>query len=141
MKILITAFILAIQLGSAYADEGANLQVIALLKAQFDKPDKPLKVDAVTSFLDYGLAAWTQGEMGGRALLKKTGDGWKITLCGGKELMSAAVLEKSGLPSDVAKKLVKEMAESEAKLSSGMRRQFDSFEMNHSVKEEHHQSH
>jgi hypothetical protein len=126
---------------SVFAETTEDVQIRSSLKVQFDRPNSPLKIEAVAINSDYGLASWRQGKKGGRALLKKNAELWQIVLCGGKELMNTTTLELSGLPQDVAKELVKEMNDSEAKLSAGKRRLFDSFKVDQSAQDVHSTKH
>lgn len=111
-----TAFLLAslILATPTYADEASDIQAITTtLKGTFDKPDNPLTVTPIVASGDYAVADWSQGGMGGRALLRRTGETWHIALCSGDGLRSAAVLHRIGLPSDIASELAAKLAEAE----------------------------
>ena len=99
-----------------------------VMKKQFDRPDAPLKVQPVSVEGDYAVAGWIQGNKGGRALLQKEHDQWRITVCAGDGLTQASVLEATGTPPAVAQKLAKTVAEAESKLSADKRQLFASFE-------------
>ncbi|WP_245322922.1 copper uptake system-associated protein [Bradyrhizobium valentinum] len=65
---------------SAGPDEDA---VRHLLHTTFDKPEARVVVDPVAVADGYALAGWTQGEMGGRALLRHRQGRWALILCAG----------------------------------------------------------
>ena len=71
--------------------------IVATLKAMFDTPDAPLTVDPVVVQGDSAVASWAQGDQGGRALLARQGDQWRIVLRGGPDLRSAAFLATHGV--------------------------------------------
>lgn len=78
----------------ATADQQA---IIAVMKAQFDKPEAPLTVDPVVVAGAHAVASWAQGDMAGRALLEKGPHGWVVVLCGGPELRSPDFLAQHGV--------------------------------------------
>lgn len=69
-----------------------------MLKSIFEKPDVPLVVEPVAVAGDYALADWEQGEMGGRALLRKKNGNWEVVLCAGDEIREAQALRSAGIP-------------------------------------------
>lgn len=79
--------------------------IMHVMMAMFDKPDMPLSVDPIAIEDGFAVAGWTQGEMGGRAFLRKEGDHWMLILCTGDEIRSAAALAASGVPPESAKRL------------------------------------
>jgi hypothetical protein len=60
--------------------------------ATFDKPEAPLIVEPIVVQGDLAVAGWAQGEMGGRALLRRKGTAWQLALCSGDALKQAAAL-------------------------------------------------
>lgn len=99
-----------------------------LLKATFDKPEARLGVDPVVVSGDHAIAGWSQGDMGGRALLRRKGAGWIIVLCAGDDLKSADVLHKVGLPHDAAKGLADRLADAEKSVAPERLALFSTFE-------------
>ena len=113
----------------ALADEAGDVQAAkTALKATFDKPDNPLSVEPVVVSGDYGIADWSQGKMGGRALLRRKGDTWVIALCSGDALRSAATLRKIGLPQKAADAPAGKLAEAEKHVDAPRLAQLASFE-------------
>lgn len=71
--------------------------VIDVMMAQFDRPDARLEVNPVVVMGDAALASWSQGDMGGRALLARKDGVWSITLCGGPDLRTPEFLAANGV--------------------------------------------
>jgi hypothetical protein len=97
----------------AGADEDA---VAHLLHATFDKPDSRLVVDPVVVSGQHAIAGWTQGDMGGRALLRSKGGHWALVLCAGDGLKAAAALQQAGIGSAEAQSLTSKLADAERAL-------------------------
>jgi len=87
-----------------------------LMMTTFDKPETPLTVAPVTVFKDVAVAGWSQGDMGGRALLRRKDDTWVLTLCSGDALKEAKSLQHFGLSAEEADAMAKAVIEAEAKL-------------------------
>jgi hypothetical protein len=98
--------------GSALAgpDEDA---VRDLLHSTFDKPDAKLAVGPVVTTAGYAIAGWTQGETGGRALLRNKHGRWTIILCAGDGIRSAEALRHAGIAPHVADELAEALAKAE----------------------------
>jgi hypothetical protein len=94
----------------------------------WDKPDVRLVVDPVVVSGDHAIAGWSQGDMGGRALLRRKGHVWDVVLCAGDDLKKADVLTKVGLPATVASALSAQLAKAEATLPSARLALFSKFE-------------
>jgi copper(I)-binding protein len=110
---------------SAGGDEAAIEQV---MKSIWDSEESPLSVAPVLVAGDYALAGWVQAERGGRALLRRHGNDWRIVLCSGDDIKSAANLAKAGVPKPEAEALSGRLAEAEAKLDPKVVAKFSLFE-------------
>lgn len=99
-----------------------------LLMHTFDKPEAPLTVDPVTVSGDLAVAGWAQGEMGGRALLKRKDGRWAIVLCSGDALKEAASLVKFGLAAADADAMAAAVVAAEAKLDPALVAKFATFD-------------
>lgn len=99
-----------------------------LLHGMFDKPDQTLTVEPVLVAGDHAIAGWTQGEMGGRALLRRQHQAWTIILCAGDGIKSSEALVKVGVPAADAGRLASEMSAAEAKLAPEKVAMFSRFE-------------
>lgn len=109
----------------ATATEARRIELV--MKAQFDKPESPLIVGPVSVQGDVAVAGWSQGSMGGRALLKKTQGQWAIALCGGDGLTQAAALGQTGMPQATADALARKIRAAEQAISPDRRKLFSSF--------------
>ena len=99
-----------------------------LMMATFDKPEAPLSVDPVTVFKDVAVAGWSQGDMGGRALLRRKHDTWTLTLCSGDALKEAGALEQFGLTAEEGKAMANAVVEAEAKIDPALVAKFSTFD-------------
>ncbi|SOC45163.1 hypothetical protein SAMN05892877_11437 [Rhizobium subbaraonis] len=100
----------------------------AKMKAIFETADKPLTVGPVVVEGEWAIAGWTQEGRGGRALLKKKGDGWTIYLCSGDGLKQASALKSMGLSEDEAGTLSTKLADAETHVDPETLALFASFE-------------
>jgi hypothetical protein len=75
----------------------------------------------------HAIAGWTQGERGGRALLKREDDKWSVVLCSGDPIKEVASLVEAGMNENEARKLSAELAQAEATIDSKRRAQFSLF--------------
>ncbi|WP_247485483.1 copper uptake system-associated protein [Bradyrhizobium sp. 193] len=89
-----------------------------LLHGTFDKPDAQLVVEPIVVASDYAIAAWTQDDIGGGALLRRKGGEWAILLCSGDALKSADTLLKAGVPQSAAVALENDLAISRSRSRS-----------------------
>jgi len=95
---------------SAGHDEDA---IKHLLHSSFDKPESRLIVDPVVVAGSHAIAGWSQGDMGGRALLRSKGGGWSLILCSGDGIKSREALRHAGLPAADAAELAHRWEEAE----------------------------
>ena len=94
----------------------------------WDKPEERLNVAPIVRAGQYGLASWTQGPRGGRAVLEKQHDKWAVIVCGGDGILDASALTQTGMPAATAQQLVKALKAEEQKLDAKLRAQFASFQ-------------
>lgn len=85
----------------------------ALMRATWDRPDAPLTVGPIAVDSDFAIADWTQGHMGGRALLTKRDGTWRVILCAGDGIRNETGLVSVGIPGRTATALARELAELE----------------------------
>jgi hypothetical protein len=113
----------------AFADDTSDKAAVrSLLMATFDKPGARLTVEPVTVEGDLAVAGWAQGDMGGRALLRKKDGTWTLTLCSGDALKDAAGLKTFGLSAEAADALSAEIVAAEAKLDPALVAKFSTFD-------------
>jgi hypothetical protein len=111
-----------------HQEQGDAHQITLLMKAQFDRPDAPLKVHPVVVDGNFAVAGWFQGPKGGRALLVKADGKWTISVCGGDGLRDAKVLAQTGMGEAAAQSLAAKVQTAEAKLSKSQLKQLALFQ-------------
>lgn len=92
------------------ADEAAVTDTLMRL---FDKPEARLVVGPIAVAGNAALADWTQGALGGRALLKRHADAWGVVLCAGDGIKNESALSMAGIPSEHAREIVAELSKKE----------------------------
>lgn len=112
---------------AALAEPAETTDIAGLLHRMFDKPAITLKVSPVVVAGDYAIADWSQGEMGGRALLRRKQQ-WSLILCAGDGIKSRDPLAKAGVPAEDAARLETQLASAEAGLGSDEVAMFSKFE-------------
>jgi hypothetical protein len=109
------------------AKAGPNEESIQhLLKSQF--PDTSLVIEPIVVVSDHAVAGWTQGDTGGRALLRKKAGVWSLILCSGDGIKSAEALKHAGLAETDAAVLSAKLSEAERALPPARLAQFSKFE-------------
>lgn len=93
----------------------------------YDRPGHKVDTAPVVVVGDYGLADWTQGPKGGRALLRKANGAWEIMACGGDGFKDAKVLKDAGIPDATAQQLIAQLNQAERSVAPERIRQFGLF--------------
>jgi len=114
--------------GPAMADNADAGAIRHLMMAQFDRPDARLTVEPVTVHGSIAVAGWAQGDMGGRALLRRHGDQWRLVLCSGDALKQAASLRQFGLTAEEADMMAKAVVGGGAALAPAVGRKSPALE-------------
>lgn len=125
-KVILPAITISIS-AAALAEPAETTDIAALLHGMFDKPGMTLKVSPVVVAGDYAIADWSQGDMGGRALLRRKQQ-WSLILCAGDGIKSRDALAKAGVPAEDATRLELQLASAEAVLGSDEVARFSRFE-------------
>ncbi|MBI1650938.1 copper uptake system-associated protein [Hyphomicrobium sulfonivorans] len=139
LRIAAVAFLVGgMSIAPAVADDANDIR--ALLAQTWDKPDNRLAVDPVVIVEGNALASWTQGDRGGRALLRRDDGGqWKVVLCSGEPLRHASTLIATGIAEADAHALADRLNEAESKLPAEQARLFSTFEgVVHVAEDDHH---
>ena len=110
----------------AASDDAAEIR--GVISTQFDKPDRPVVIDPVVVEGDDAIAGWTQGERGGRALLRRSEGKWRVVLCGGDALKGAEALAQTGIAAAPAAALAGKLAAAEKQLPPERLALFATFE-------------
>jgi hypothetical protein len=114
--------------GAVSAEPAETANIAALLHGMFDKPGVTLNVSPVVVAGDHAIADWSQGEMGGRALLRHKQQEWSLILCAGDGIKSRDALAKAGVPAEDASRLERQLASAEARLGPNEVAMFSRFE-------------
>ncbi|MCO7613931.1 copper uptake system-associated protein [Pseudomonas protegens] len=128
MKIPALMVLLATLSSGVLADTSTDQQRIEqMMRHTWERPDAPLHVGPVTVEGEHAVAGWTQGERGGRALLKRNSMGWRVVLCAGDALLDPATLHSAGLTPEAAASLSKTVAQAESTQAPERVKQFALF--------------
>ena len=103
-------------------------EVRRVLTESFARPDAPVALDPVAVEGDAAIVGWIQGDLAGRAFLRKVGGSWSVVACAGDALKQAATLERLGLATPQATLLTSRLAEQEAQLDPKVVARFSSFD-------------
>ena len=106
---------------------GSGDEVKQMLSQTFDKPNNPVTTEVVVVQGNYALADWTQGSKGGRALLVKTPESWKVLVCGGEGLTRVDNIKGARVPEKTAQSLVSQLVDNEKMLSNEKIKRINSF--------------
>lgn len=109
------AFVLLASARVLASEAGAEAEIEGLLHSMFDKPDAVLTVSPIVVGGGFAIADWTQGEMGGRALLRRKQASWVIVLCAGDGIRSREALRQAGVPQQAAISIERDLAAAESK--------------------------
>jgi hypothetical protein len=120
---------LAVVLAASPAEIPPDVQAVtSRLMQQFDRPEQPLHVPTVVIEGHHAVAAWLQGERGGRALLVRDQGRWEVVACAGDSLLEASTLQHAGLDTAAANRLAARIRTQEQHLTAPQRRQLSTFE-------------
>lgn len=104
-----------------------EIAIRQLMLETWDKPEARLIIEPVVVEGDYALASWVQGERGGRAILARRDGNWQVIVCTGDGAKDPANVQQTGMPADVAHRLVRDLVMAEEKLPAAQRKQFSLF--------------
>jgi hypothetical protein len=121
-----TALVVAIHATPCRADDRTDIRGVMI--GIFDKLGSSLIVEPVVVVDNSAVASWTQGDRGGRALLRREEGKWRIVLCSGDPLKSASMLEQAGVPPAAAERLETLLKQAESVLPPERVALFSTFE-------------
>lgn len=99
-----------------------------VIKGIWDKPGEAVEVSPVIVVADHAVAGWTQGDMGGRALLHRKNHAWVVVLCAGDQLLDPKALVHAGITEDAAQQLAAATKAAERQTPSARVAMFSRFE-------------
>ncbi len=117
MRLRFTLGIILILSACGPSEETDRAAVQAVLHGLYDRPGAALETGPVAVEGDIAVAGWTQGEMGGRALLGREKEGWRLILCSGDPLRSKDGLMAVGIPAGAAEALAREIQVAEVDIA------------------------
>jgi len=113
----------------AHAEDAADAKAVReLLMRTFDRSEARLLVEPVVVQDDAAIAGWSQGELGGRAFLRRKDGVWTIALCAGDALSQSATLEKLGIAKPRAEALAATLIAAERTLPRSLLERFSRFD-------------
>ena len=101
---LLVAVSLITTLGKAYASSEED--VAKVISKIYDKPNQKVLTSSVAVVDKFAIADWTQGNRGGRALMKNINGQWAITACGADGIKELKNLKDAGIPIKTAEALI-----------------------------------
>jgi hypothetical protein len=88
-------------------------QIQAVIGKTYDKQNNKVNTTPVSVADDFAIADWTQGERGGRALIKRINGNWEILACGNDGLKDTKSLIKAGMSEKTALTIIKKLTDLE----------------------------
>jgi hypothetical protein len=113
LAVFLAAVILTHAPHALATDSEERAAIEHLMRGTWERPDARLEIDPIVVVGNHAIAGWTQGDHGGRALLRRTDVGWVVTLCAGDGLKATRTLIGAGIPSDEAALLAEALAAAE----------------------------
>lgn len=109
----------------------------------YDKPDHKVETAPVAVVDKFAIADWTQGNRGGRALMKNINGQWAVAACGADGFKDVKNLEDAGIPTKTAQQLIKKLTQLEKSIDPARVHLFSLFGTKDDPKnmEEHHHHH
>jgi hypothetical protein len=135
-QVCITCLVIAIA-GISYAggalahsqtNEVSQEKIKTLISKSFDQPNLKVKTSPIVIEGKVAIADWTQGQKGGRALLRRKHDDWEIIACGGSGFKDPEGVAAIGISKEIATNITAKLKDAEARLSPQQVKQFDSFD-------------
>jgi hypothetical protein len=102
-------------------------QIRQLLNHTWHQVQKPLRIGPLVVHGDLAVADWWWQGKGGRAVLKKRENQWKIVFCGGVGVKQPALYAGLGLTEAAAAALLNSLQQAESTLSAADIQLLDSF--------------
>ncbi len=109
--------VLMFSLVCAVAEGKKSVAIETAVKAQWDKPNHPIRVPVIVMQGDYAIADWIQEPRGGRALLRHNQKNWQTLLCGDADMKQISSLVSAGVPREDAERLSVALEKEEKKLT------------------------
>ena len=109
-------------------EEESRARIQKLISTTFDRPDLKVQTDPIVIEGKVAIADWTQGQKGGRALLRRKHADWEIIACGGAGFKDPSAIASAGISKEIANNITAKLKTAEATLSPQKIKQLDSFD-------------
>lgn len=103
-------------------------KIKALISKTFDQANLKVQTTPIVIEGKVAIADWTQGQKGGRALLRRKHENWEIIACGGAGFKEASGIVAVGISKEIANNITAKLKDAEARLPAQKIKQFDSFD-------------
>ena len=130
ISLLIFAAICIVSNAIAHPQTEAESQekIKALISKTFDQPDLKVQTTPIVIEGKVAIADWTQGQKGGRALLRRKHADWEIIACGGAGFKDSSAIAAAGISKGIANNITAKLKTAESSLSPQKIKQLDSFD-------------
>ena len=118
---------LTLFMGKSIADVAQHAAIESTIKAQWEKPDRLVRVPVIVVSGEYAIADWIQEPKGGRVLLRQHAGRWQTLMCGDANLKQLRHLVTAGVPEVDAEKLTLALTQAEASLTVDEQTTINSF--------------
>lgn len=103
-------------------------KIKALISKTFDQPSLKVQTTPIVIEGKVAIADWTQGQKGGRALLRRKHSDWEIIACGGAGFKDPSAIAAAGISKEIASNIAAKLKTAESSLSPQKIKQLDSFD-------------
>jgi hypothetical protein len=127
--LVISAFFYAgCALAHSQTEPESQEKIKALISKTFDKPNLKVQITPIVIEGKVAIADWTQGQKGGRALLRRKHADWEIIACGGAGFKDPSAITAAGISKGIAQNISAKLKTAESSLSPQKIKQLDSFD-------------
>lgn len=106
----------------------SQVKIKALISKTFDQSNLKVQITPIVIEGKVAIADWTQGQKGGRALLRRKHADWEIIACGGAGFKDPSAIASVGISKEIANNITAKLKTAEAALSLQKIKQLDSFD-------------
>jgi len=124
---VLAAALLAWTAAAAQSPDAATA-IRHVIKSTWDKPGDDVDIGPIVVVADVAIAGWTQGDIGGRALLRNKAGAWVVVLCAGDQLKQADALHMAGISGEAARRLITALTNAEKNIAPERAAMFARFE-------------
>ena len=109
-------------------EDESRERIQKLISKTFDRPDLKVQTTPIVIEGKVAIADWTQGQKGGRALLRRKHADWEIIACGGAGFKDPSATASAGISKEIANNITAKLKTAELSLSPQKIKQLDSFD-------------